>query len=92
MACILSSTEAMPQSCAVGKRTWNNGISRDDRDCTLGDRISLKVISLKVRASEIANVHRCWTRTRLWRRHRPRSEQAGILRYAGLEGGLYAFA
>ena len=84
----LSSTEAMPHSCAVGKRTWNNGVNRDDRDCALGDR-SLKV---KVRASRIANVHRCWTRTRLWKRHRPRSEQAGILQYSGMEGGLHAFA
>ena len=48
-------------------------------------------ISLKTRASKIANVCCCWTRTRLWRRHRPRSEQAGILRY-GTEGGLRAFA
>ncbi len=48
-------------------------------------------ISLKTRASKIANVRCCWTRTRLWRRHRPRSEQAGILRY-GTEGGLRAFA
>ncbi len=58
----------------------------DERDCPLGDWIFLKT-----RASKIANVFRCWTRTRLWRRHRPRSEQAGILHY-GMEGGLHAFA
>ena len=58
----------------------------DECDGRLGDWISLKA-----RASKIANVCCCWTRTRLWRRHRPRSEQAGILRY-GTEGGLHAFA
>ena len=58
----------------------------DERDGRLGDWISLKT-----RASKIANVCCYWTRTRLWRRHRPRSEQAGILRYA-TEGGLHAFA
>ena len=58
----------------------------DERDNPLGDRISLKT-----RVSKIASACRYWTRTRIWRRHRPRSEQAGILRY-GTEGGLRAFA
>ncbi|MYC78445.1 hypothetical protein F4X10_22005 [Candidatus Poribacteria bacterium] len=58
----------------------------DERDNSLGDWISLKT-----QASKIANACRYWTKTRLWRRHRPRSEQAGILRY-GTEGGLRAFA
>lgn len=58
----------------------------DERDNPLGDWISLKT-----QASKIANACDCWIRTRLWRRHRPRSEQAGILRY-GTEGGLRAFA
>ena len=84
---ILCSTEAMPHSCAVGKRLWNDGIGGSERDCSLGDRISLKV-----QASRIASVHRCWTRTRLWGRHRPRSEQAGILRHVAMEGGSHAFA
>lgn len=83
---ILCSTEAMPHSCAVGKRIWNNGVSGNEQDCPLGNRISLKV-----RAFTTASVHRCWTRTRLWRRHRPRSEQAGTLQF-GMEGGLHAFA
>ncbi|MCE2412426.1 hypothetical protein J4G07_00340 [Candidatus Poribacteria bacterium] len=60
----------------------------DERDNSLGDWISLKT-----RAFKIANANACryWNRTRLWRRHRPRSEQAGILR-CGTEGGLHAFA
>lgn len=58
----------------------------DERDNPLGDWISRKT-----RASKIASARRCWIRTRLWRRHRPRSEQAGILR-CGTEGGLRAFA
>ena len=58
----------------------------DERDCTLGDGISLKTQAFK-----IANVFRCWTRARLWGRHGQRSEQAGILRYR-MEGGLRAFA
>ena len=58
----------------------------DERDNPLGDWISLKS-----QASKIANACGCWIRTQLWRRHRPRSEQAGILRY-GTGGGLRAFA
>ncbi len=58
----------------------------DGRDNSLGDWISRKT-----QASKIANACRYWTKTRLWRRHRPRSEQAGILRY-GTEGGLHVFA
>ena len=58
----------------------------DERDNSLGDWISLKA-----QASKIAIACGCWIRTRLWRRHRSRSEQAGILRY-GTEGGLRAFA
>ena len=70
---VLSLTEATPHA-------------GNERDCPLGDWISLKT-----QVSKIANACRCWTRTRLWRRHRPRSEQAGTLRY-GTEGGLRAFA
>ena len=58
----------------------------DERDNPLRDWISLKT-----QTSNIANACGCWIRTRLWRRHRPRSEQAGILRY-GTEGGLRTFA
>lgn len=58
----------------------------DERDNPLGDWISLRT-----QASKTAHACGCWIRTRLWRRHRPRSEQAGILRY-GTEGGLRAFA
>ena len=83
----LSSTEAMPHSCAIEQRTQNYGIGGNERDCRLGDRISLKA-----RASKTASVRRCWTRTRLWKRHRPRSKQAGTFHYAGMEGGLHAFA
>ena len=58
----------------------------DERDNPLGDWISQKT-----QASRIAKACRYWIRTRLWRRQRPRSEQAGILR-CGTEGGLRAFA
>lgn len=58
----------------------------DERDNPLGDWISLKT-----QASKIATACGSWIRIRLWRRQRPRSEQAGILRY-GTEGGLRAFA
>jgi hypothetical protein len=83
---VLCLTEAMPHDWLVGKRVWSSGTGGKVRDCNLGDRTSLKA-----RASKSAGVFRCWMRTRLWRRHRPRSEQAGILHY-GKEGGILAFA
>ena len=84
---VLCLTTAPSQTWAVGKSVWNSGSRANNRDCALGERTSRKA-----RASKTADVHRCWTTTRLWRRHRPRSEQAGILHYAGMEGGLRAFA
>ncbi len=83
---ILCSMQVTPHAWAIRKRLWNNGTGGNERDCTSGDWVSLKT-----RASKIANVFCCWTRTRLWRRHRPRSEQAGIFHYA-MEGGLRALA
>lgn len=47
--------------------------------------------ALKAQASETPEVLHFWIQTRLWGRHRPRSEQAGILRYSK-EGGWLAFA
>ena len=84
---VLCLTTAPSQTWAVGKSVWNNGSRSNNRDCALGERTSRKA-----RASNTADVHRCWTTTRLWRRHRPRSEQAGVLHYAGMEGGSHAFA
>ena len=79
-------TKATPHTWAISSRIWNNGTGGNERDCNSGDQISLKT-----RASKIANVFRCCTKIRLWRRHRPRSEQAGIFHY-GMEGGLRALA
>ena len=84
---VLCLTTAPSRTWAVGKSVWNSGSRSSNRDCALGERTSRKA-----RASKIAYVYRCWTTTRLWRRHRPRSEQAGILHYLGMEGGLRAFA
>ena len=84
---VLCLTTAPSQTWAVGKSVWNNGSRSNNRDCALGEHTSRKA-----RASNTADVHRCWTTSRLWRRHRPRSEQAGILHYAGMEGGSHAFA
>ena len=84
---VLCLTTAPSQTWAVGKSVWNNGSRSNNRDCALGEHTSRKA-----RASNTADVHRCWTTTRLWRRHRPRSEQAGVLHYAGMEGGSHAFA
>ena len=83
---VLCLTEATPHAWTIGKGVWNNGTGGSERDCTLGERTSLKA-----RAFKTASVFRCWIRTRLWRRYRPRSEQAGILHY-GRKGGLFAFA
>ena len=77
--------EAAPHDWMIGKSVWSSGTGGKVRDCDLGERTSLKA-----RASKTASVFRCWIRTRLWRRHRPRSEQAGILRYS--KGGIRAFA
>ena len=79
-------TEAMPHDWMIGKSVRNSGTGGKVRNCTLGERTSVDA-----RASKTVRVFRCWIRTRLWRRHRPRSEQAGILRY-GREGGSLAFA
>ena len=79
-------TEATPHAWAINSRIWNHGTEGNVRDCTVGDRISLKT-----RAAKIANVFRYWTRIHLWRRQRPRSEQAGIFHYR-MEGGLRALA
>ena len=79
-------TEAMPHDWMIGKRVRNSGTGGKVRNCTLRERTAVEA-----RGSKTARVFRCWIRTRLWRRHRPRSEQAGILRY-GREGELYAFA
>ncbi len=68
------------------KRVWSSGTGGKVQGCNLGERTSLKA-----RASKSASVFRCWIRTRLWSRHRPRSEQAGILLYVS-KGGLHAFA
>ena len=84
---VLCLTTAAPRAWADGKSVWDNGSRSNDRDCALGERTSRKA-----RASKTVDVRCCWTRTRLWRRHRPRSEQAGILHYAGMEGGSLAFA
>ena len=83
---VLCLTEATPHAWTISRSVRDNGTSGSERDCNLGNRTSLKV-----RASKTAHMFRCWIRTQLWRRHRPRSEQAGILRY-GRQGGLYAFA
>ena len=83
---VLCLTEATPHDWMVGKRVWNSGTGGKVRDRDLGERTSLKA-----RAAKTASVFRCWIRTRLWKRHRPRSEQAGILHY-GREGGPRAFA
>ena len=79
-------TKATPHAWAISSRIWNNGTGGNERDCNSRDRISLKA-----RACKIANVFRCCTKIHLWRRHRPRSEQAGIFHY-GMEGGLRALA
>ena len=84
--CVLCLAEAMPRDWMIGKSVWSSGTGGKVRDSNLGERTSLKA-----RASKTASVFRCWIRTRLWRRHRPRSEQAGTLHY-GREGGLRAFA
>ena len=84
---VLCLTTAPSHTWAVGKSIWNSGSRSNDRDSALGERTSRKA-----RASNTADVHCCWTTTRLWRRHRPRSEQAGILHYLGMEGGSRAFA
>ena len=83
---VLCLTEAVPHDWMSSKSVWSSGTGGKVRDCNLGERTSLKA-----RASKTASVFRCWIRTRLWRRHRPRSEQAGIPHY-GREGGLRAFA
>lgn len=79
-------TEAMPHDWMIGKRVQNGGTGGKVRNRTLGERTSVEA-----GISKIVRVFRCWIRTRLWRRHRPRSEQAGILRH-GREGGSLAFA
>lgn len=79
-------TEARPHDWIVGKSVWSSGTGGKVRDCNLGEHTCLKA-----RASKSAGVFRCWIKTRLWRRHRPRSEQAGVLPY-GIEGGSRAFA
>ena len=84
---VLCLTTAPAHTWAVGKSVWNSGGRGNNRDCALGERTSRKA-----QASKTADVHRCWTGTRLWRRHRPRSEQAGILHYTGMEGGTRALA
>ena len=84
---VLCLTTASSYTWAIGKSIWNSGSRGNNRDCALGERTSRRA-----RASKTADVHRCWTTTRLWRKHRPRSEQAGILHYAGMEGGSPAFA
>ncbi len=84
---VLCLTTATTHEWWVGKSVWNSGSRNNDRDCALGERTSRKA-----QASKTADVRRCWTKTRLGRKHRPRSEQAGILQYTGIEGGLRAFA
>ena len=84
---VLCLTTATAHIWAVGKSVWNSGSRSNNRDCALGERTSRKA-----RASKTVG-DRCWTMTRLWRRHRPRSEQAGILHYKPvIEGGSLAFA
>ena len=84
---VLCLTTTPSHTWGDGKRVWNSGSRGNNRDCALGERTSRKA-----RASKTADVHRCWTMTRLWRRHRPRSEQAGVFLYPAMEGGLRAFA
>ena len=84
---VLCLTTTPSHTWADGKSVWNNGSRDNNRNRALGERTSRKA-----RASKTADVHRCWTTTRLWRRHRPRSEQAGVFLYPGMEGGLRAFA
>jgi hypothetical protein len=83
---VLCLTEATPHAWTISRSVRNNGTWGSERGCNLEDRTPLRA-----QASKTASVFRCWIRTRLWRRHRPRSEQAGILRY-GKQGGLFAFA
>ena len=83
---VLCLAEAMPHDWRMGKRVWSSGTGGKVRDFNLGVHTSLKA-----RVFNTASAFRCWTKTRLWRRHRPRSEQAGILHY-GRKGGLCAFA
>lgn len=84
---VLRLTTTPSHTWADGKSVWNSGSRGNNKDRALGERTSRKA-----RASKTADVHRCWTMTRLWRRHRPRSEQAGVFLYPGMEGGLRAFA
>lgn len=83
---VLGLAEAMPHDWRIEKSVWSSGTGGKVRNCSLGERTSLKA-----RAFNTASAFRCWIKTRLWRRHRPRSEQAGILHY-GRKGGLRAFA
>ena len=83
---VLCLTEAQPHTWMTGKRGRNNGPRGRGRDRSLGERTSLRA-----RVSETTRAFRCWLRARLWERHRPRSEQAGIP-YYGTEGGSRAFA
>lgn len=55
------------------------------------DSLSGAWLSLKTQAPTVATARRYWTRPQLWRRHRPRSKQAGILRYP-IEGRVCTFA
>ncbi len=82
---ILCLTEAMPHAWTIIRSVRDNGTRGGERGCNLADHTSLRA-----QVSKTTGVFRCWIRTRLWRRHRPRSEQAGILRYA--KGGIRAFA
>ncbi len=85
---VLCLTTAPSHTWAVGKSVWNSGSRNKDTDCALGERTARKA-----RAAKTADAHRCWTTTRLWRRHRPRSEQAGILHYKPImQGGSPTFA
>ena len=84
---VLCLTTTPSHTWAEGKSVWNSGSRGNNRDRALGERTSRQA-----RASKTADVHRCWTMTRLWRRHRPRSEQAGVFLYPAMEGGLRAFA
>ena len=80
---ILFLTEATPHACDNVKegKGRRHRVGKGCYDCR----------ALKAQAFETAEVLPFWMQTRLRRKHRPRSEQAGTLHYRK-EGGWLAFA
>lgn len=79
---ILFLTEATPHACD------NVGEGKGRRHRLGKERYDFR--ALRAQAFGAAEVLPFWIQTRLWRKHRPRSEQAGILHYR--KGGWHAFA